>query len=671
MKTIQLRSITILGIIALILTGCITDAERKAHAEQEAKKRAEEAKAREIEMAQAFTNEVEKSWKDIENQELQKILALHDTYTNSFKELLKEKMVVENRMAWLPEREKIRIRGEQTEKESQLLKQWDWLFAWVDSRSNLTEADKLSGDALLEAFGTKLMPNAYARYVKARNIALEIQQVFNENFRQPWLLSSRKPEWKPYIKMLKRFIAIRTNYFRCRDELCHYYLMHRLGAITDSEVIDIDSRPICVWLQAENSTRIPFFFLELKPLRPEDEAFANKYLPESMTLYRKLKEDQYVCKKNMDDCLKEKYVLDAIRFERVMFIDNHKINTFTKLLNDFETKVRELNLSYKTMEITSENLAQFDHNQVSAFEAFMSSMSEYIRKQMQKPVIAEADLVAIPNMNFMMMRTEVTQRQWIQVMGYNPSNFIMPSDLPFTGVEPLFAEEKPLKQSMPLAERIIYNCSRKEGYSDVFYGYRSSSYYRENYLYYPGFNLPVENISWIECQEFIRRLNAMPITRESGLIFRLPTRDEWRYACRAGGPKRPTRTAVMQVYNLKPSGEVGKFGRRIDGKDGPLEEIGWYIANAQSSTHSVAKKIANAWGLYDMHGNVGEWCSDSVKGRDKTGIRLYVGGSFRCGNETIEDGSGWHGCTVDTVREAKEDYKDRDIGFRLVAEKIK
>ncbi len=123
-----------------------------------------------------------------------------------------------------------------------------------------------------------------------------------------------------------------------------------------------------------------------------------------------------------------------------------------------------------------------------------------------------------------------------------------------------------------------------------------------------GDDYPVENVSWNDCQEFLRKLNAR--TPQSGLTWALPTEAQWEYACRAGS-----------------TGAYAGNGR--------LDDMGWYIANSGNTTHPVARKKPNAWGLYDMHGNVWEWCQNDPFGAvtDPTGAvsgsdRVLRGGGY-------------------------------------------
>lgn len=95
---------------------------------------------------------------------------------------------------------------------------------------------------------------------------------------------------------------------------------------------------------------------------------------------------------------------------------------------------------------------------------------------------------------------------------------------------------------------------------------------------FQGAERPVENVSWEDCQGFIEALDA----RLPGLELRLPTEAQWEYACRAGM-------------------ETTRYAENLDA-------IAWYAENSGSETHAVGQLQPNAWGLYDMLGNIEEWC---------------------------------------------------------------
>jgi len=114
-----------------------------------------------------------------------------------------------------------------------------------------------------------------------------------------------------------------------------------------------------------------------------------------------------------------------------------------------------------------------------------------------------------------------------------------------------------------------------------------------------GMDCPVEQVSWNDAKDFIAVLNVKEDRTNCKTTFNtcysLPTEVQWEYAAWAG--------AVTAFYN----GDI----TQLTGNDPNLNQIGWYAENSSSTTHSVAQKAPNNWGLYDMSGNVLEWCQDS------------------------------------------------------------
>ena len=135
-----------------------------------------------------------------------------------------------------------------------------------------------------------------------------------------------------------------------------------------------------------------------------------------------------------------------------------------------------------------------------------------------------------------------------------------------------------------------------------------------NPSHFKGTSHPVETVSWNDAVEFCERLSV-----QSGGEYRLPSEAQWEYACRAGS---------QTAYCLG------------DG-EGALGYHAWYGSNSDDETHPVGQKKPNAWGLYDMHGNVWEWCQDRYGGYPSGSVtdpegpgsgsyRVLRGGSFRC-----------------------------------------
>lgn len=161
---------------------------------------------------------------------------------------------------------------------------------------------------------------------------------------------------------------------------------------------------------------------------------------------------------------------------------------------------------------------------------------------------------------------------------------------------------------------------------------------------------PVEEVSWNDVQTFIGYMNA----RGEG-TYNLPTEAQWEYAARAG--------STTAFYN----GEITETG---SGYDPNLNAIGWYAYNSGSKTHSVGQKAPNAWGLYDMSGNVWEWCWDwySSSYYDSSPSTDPAGPSS--GLNRVIRGGGWYYEARRCRSAYRNDYgpgsRYHGIGFRLI-----
>ena len=158
-------------------------------------------------------------------------------------------------------------------------------------------------------------------------------------------------------------------------------------------------------------------------------------------------------------------------------------------------------------------------------------------------------------------------------------------------------------------------------------------------------DLPVENVSWDEAVEFCKKLSDLPEEKKAGRVYRLPTEAEWEYACRAGS----------------------KTAYSFDDEEDLLPEYGWFNRNSSRRTHTVGLLEQNAWGLYDMHGNVWEWCSDWYGEYPKGAVSNPTGP--KGGSDRVLRGGSWGSVAADcrSVNRDGGDPSDRNrlLGFRL------
>lgn len=157
---------------------------------------------------------------------------------------------------------------------------------------------------------------------------------------------------------------------------------------------------------------------------------------------------------------------------------------------------------------------------------------------------------------------------------------------------------------------------------------------------YKGNSNPVESVSWNDCQEFIRKLNSL-----TGRTFRLPTEAEWEYAARGGNESK---------------------GYKYSGSNS-IDNVAWYKSNSSFKTHAVKTKSPNELGIYDMAGNVYEWCQDYY-GFYSSNAQTNPRGPSSFSNRVLRGGSWSRGAGSCRVSH-RSDYSpgcSRDYGLRLV-----
>ena len=158
---------------------------------------------------------------------------------------------------------------------------------------------------------------------------------------------------------------------------------------------------------------------------------------------------------------------------------------------------------------------------------------------------------------------------------------------------------------------------------------------------FKGDNLPVEQVKWKDCQKFLSKLN-----RITGKMFRLPTEAEWEYAARGGNKSR---------------------GYQYSGSNN-LSDVAWYDNNSGNKTHAVGTKQANELGIYDMSGNVYEWCQDWF-GKYNSSSQVNPTGA-NSGSDRVFRGGSWIS-NAGNCRSSYRDYitlggRDSYLGLRLV-----
>ena len=160
-----------------------------------------------------------------------------------------------------------------------------------------------------------------------------------------------------------------------------------------------------------------------------------------------------------------------------------------------------------------------------------------------------------------------------------------------------------------------------------------------NPSYFKGDNLPVEQVSWKDCKKFLSKLN-----RITGKMFRLPTEAEWEYAARGGNKSR---------------------GYQYSGSNN-LSDVAWYYDNSGNKTHAVGTKQPNELGIYDMSGNVLEWCQDRY-GKYNSSSQINPTGVNSGSNRVFRGGRGnARSCRSSFRFGITPRFRNKYLGLRLV-----
>ena len=446
----------------------------------------------------------------------------------------------------------------------------------ITTAPRFSRADAGGGEGILQAFGTKYLPDACARYQEKRGKAKKLEAILKENF--PGGRSSDSTGGKLYDKIANVVSKAVTEMDRCHDVLCHYYLLHKIGAVTDAELMEVDSPKISIARSLEQKP--DDIGIAMRPTEAE-RTFAGKYLPAVLAGYDRLATAFADGETAYGELAAEAVEIDAVYGGKILKPLAERLAEIRTRLDQLAYTMKEQKLLHAVEETTVEQMAGLDRKlgaDIQAFEKrlpvrdYMQRWLKNLTSQDETPLAGS--MVAIPGQNYAICKYEVTQAIWEEVMGGNPS-------------------------------------------------------------YFKGPNLPVENVSWNDCQEFIKKLNALPEVRKSGCTYRLPTEKEWEYACRAGS--------------------TGKYCKLADGTEiekNTLGEVAWYDDNSKRKTHPVGQKKPNAFGLYDMHGNVYEWCNDRASGD----CRVLRGGCW--------DGNARY--CISAHRDSNEPCDcNRSTGFRL------
>lgn len=451
-----------------------------------------------------------------------------------------------------------------------LEKRWERRLAGADSLSTAprTEGvDAARGEELLAKFAASRMPKSFARYRAARRKAVELERVLQNDF--PQGKESDPSGGEIFERTQKNAAKAISEMFRRHDELCFFVLMRKAGVFSDATLKKYDDQGGAVWLEGgplpveeADPGEIPVF-------KEEDAAFAREHLPESWKAVQALIPLCQTGAAQYRELRNTAHALDAAWTGGTLALFLNRAATIRQALEETFRQCGVFRFQHRIGELDEAALGTKDREISASLQALReeAALGRWISQK------AKMGVLSLPG-------GETMDMVWCP-----PGSFLMGSP----------ASEKGRKTNEEQCKVTI-----EKGFWMAKYEVTSGQMMGVLFSKIGGEaqdGAPLKEMKW--------RIPAFGEVTSRWLddfcapsLLELPTPEEWEYACRAG--------------STGPYGGTGK-----------LDDMGWYMANSHGAILPVGWKSPNAWGFYDMHGNVWEQCAGAG-----SPIR---GGSFRDG----------------------------------------
>ena len=307
-----------------------------------------------------------------------------------------------------------------------LIRECPWANV-IRSRRGVSNEVVARGNALLEEFGNSYLPNAYANLKKAKERVWEIQLMFNREFAEPWKMENTMPEWTAFEKILRKLTNAKVNYFRLHDELCHYYLMYKVGALSAEDLAGIDSERLILRLLVEMPSTMDFtkpwhHGLMLDSLTYDGCSFAEKNMPETYAIYQVCKNDLNETEKLIKKLDSDMRCMDMVRFDLSLIACREKADYTIQTINKLVAAIKGWHAEFRIMEKSVDDLAKLDHETAIKWKDFADALPLYVKERANGPIVTTNSKLDkyYPCNNFLTGLCAVSVLEPFDFDGYNP-----------------------------------------------------------------------------------------------------------------------------------------------------------------------------------------------------------------------------------------------------------